>query len=368
MCAALACSDANHAGAGGSVQITVSGEVLALGGYAFPAAQPGDPVFVDGWEITFDQVLVTIDNITLSANPDRSPTDQSKTDGAVARVQGPWAVDLHQGGPLPGKGGSDEQAVAIATLDNQNLKGGAAFDASTRYAFGFDIVPASADAQAINLAADAQANYATMSKNGWTVLYVGTATWKGSDCTASSSSYDFGQLPSPVHFELGFASPTSYVNCQNPDNDPAKAFASEEHQRGIQIKANTATVAQVTVHTDHPFWQSFQHDSPAHFDQLAARAKAGSVTLDDALGLNFTAFQDSAGHALPWRSCSVSFTPPDRAPAMHFDSLGVPYDPHGDPSEVVRDYREFMTYDQSTQGHLNSDGLCFVKRNYPSPD
>ena len=53
---------------------------------------------------------------------------------------------------------------------------------------------------------------------------------------------------------------------------------------------------------------------------------------------------------------------------MHFDSLGVPYDPNGDPNSVVRDYRDFMTYDQSTQGHLNSDGLCFVKRNYPSPD
>ena len=35
--------------------------------------------------------------------------------------------------------------------------------------------------------------------------------------------------------------------------------------------------------------------------------------------------------------------------------------------QALRDYRDFMTYDQSTQGHLNSDGLCFVKRNYPSP-
>ena len=28
---------------------------------------------------------------------------------------------------------------------------------------------------------------------------------------------------------------------------------------------------------------------------------------------------------------------------------------------------DYMTYDQSTQGHLNSDGLCFVDRHYPSP-
>ena len=39
-----------------------------------------------------------------------------------------------------------------------------------------------------------------------------------------------------------------------------------------------------------------------------------------------------------------------------------------DMSAGLRDYYDFTTYDQSTQGHLNSDGLCFVKRNYPSPE
>ena len=27
-----------------------------------------------------------------------------------------------------------------------------------------------------------------------------------------------------------------------------------------------------------------------------------------------------------------------------------------------------MTYNQSTQGHLNSNGLCFVERHYAFPD
>ena len=31
-------------------------------------------------------------------------------------------------------------------------------------------------------------------------------------------------------------------------------------------------------------------------------------------------------------------------------------------------YYDYMQYDQSTQGHLNSDGLCFVDRHYPSPE
>ncbi len=39
---------------------------------------------------------------------------------------------------------------------------------------------------------------------------------------------------------------------------------------------------------------------------------------------------------------------------MHFnDAAGA----------TLANYAEFMTYDQRTQGHLNSDGLCYVKAN-----
>ncbi len=53
---------------------------------------------------------------------------------------------------------------------------------------------------------------------------------------------------------------------------------------------------------------------------------------------------------------------------MSFDPHGVPAAPSNDPSQGLRDYYDFTTYNQSTQGHLNSDGLCYVKRNYPSPN
>jgi hypothetical protein len=42
-------------------------------------------------------------------------------------------------------------------------------------------------------------------------------------------------------------------------------------------------------------------------------------------------------------------------------------DPSSTNGSALRDYYDFFTYNQSTQGHLNSDGLCFVQRNYPSP-
>jgi hypothetical protein len=358
-------------GKGGKVQFTASGEVLALGGYGFPPATSDDPAFADGWEVKFAKLLVTVDHITLSENPDASPSDQAKTGKKVAQVDGPWAIDLHQGGPLQGKGGSDEQAYPITTLDNQNLDGGAPFDETARYAFGFDLVPATVDATMLQLDA-ADPDYSEMVKNGWVVLYVGTATFKGdSACTSSDDTFDFSKLPTKVNFKLGFKSPTTYVNCQNPDNDPAKALGDEEHQRGIQVKGNQTVTAQVTVHTDHPFWESFTHDSPAHFDPLAALAAqdadgAFTVTMDETVGVDYTAFQFGKG-PLPWRACAPGYTPPNPDTQMGFDSLNVPHDPSGDPATAMRDYADYLTYNQSTQGHLNSDGLCFVSRNYSSP-
>jgi len=366
-----ACSSSGNNARGGKVQFTASGEVLALGGYGFPPATADDPAFADGWEVKFSKLLVTVDHITLSQNPDASPSDQSKTGKKVAQVDGPWAIDLHQGGPLEGKGGSDEQAYPISTLDNQNLNGGAAFDETMRYAFGFDLVPATADATMLQLDGS-DPDYADMVTNGWAVLYVGTATFKGdSSCTSSDDTFDFSALPTKVNFKLGFKSPTTYVNCQNPDNDPAKALGDEEHQRGIQVKANQPVTAQVTVHTDHPFWESFTHDSPAHFDPLAALAVKEAdgtyaVTMDQTIGVDYTAFLFGKA-PLPWRACARGYSPPNRDKQMGFDSLNVPHDPSGDPATSMRDYADYLTYNQSTQGHLNSDGLCFVSRNYPSP-
>jgi hypothetical protein len=355
----------------GAILFSASGEVLALGGYAFPPATPDDVAFVDGWEVKFSRLLVTVDKIELSNNPDKVPTDQSQTDGVVAEVDGPWAIDLHKGGPLVGKGGTDEQAVPIAAVTNQNQNGGAPFDPTVRYAFGFDIVPATHDAENVNLDADGLTDYEDMVANGYTVLYVGTATFKGTGCTSTDPSYDFTKLPPTVDFRLGFKSPTSYLNCQNPDNDPATPFANEEHERGVQVRSNTFVVAQVTIHTDHPFWESVVHDSPAHFDSIAAHyvgSDGGTPTarLEDFVGVDFTAFEDGAGHALPWRACLSTYTPPGTG-QMSFDPQGVPVNPSASPDQALRDFADYLTYNQSTQGHLNSDGLCYVKRNYPSP-
>ncbi len=385
----------------GGVTFSVSGEVLALQGYPFPPVNPGDPAFVDGWDVHFTRLLTTVDNITLSNGPQVNPGDQSCTEPVVAKVTGPWAVDLAHRDPsyLQGKGGPGEEAVPIAALSHQNYPAGnsAGFDTSgsNPYAFGFDVVPATASAMNVNLDAPGLADYAQMAAEGCTVLYVGTATFRGNStiCTCPTASsatavcdsniYGPGKWPQQgdtVPFRLCFVSPTSYVNCQNPDNDPAMALPGEEHERGIFFKTSQSIVAQVTIHTDHPFWDSVLHDSPAHFDQFAARvagkgptgtnATFPTVTLEMTEGVSYRQYTDALGNQLLWRYC---IAPPTDVHAqfvgpMAFDPQKIPLATGAErTARGLRDYYDYATYDQSTQGHLNSDGLCYVWRHYPSP-
>ncbi|MDB5217535.1 MAG: hypothetical protein JWO86_5462 [Myxococcaceae bacterium] len=360
----------------GGVRFAASGEVLALTGYGFPPASADDPAFVDGWEVRFTHLLTTVDNVTLYDNPDTSPGDQSLTGGIVVQLKGPWAVDLARSDPsyLPGKGSPGELAVPFASVSEGN-DGNALKTDGTRYGFGYDLVAATSGARMVNVIGDAVTDYAEMVKNGCTVLYVGTATFKGDKADPACFPPDRQGWPEVVNFRLCFQSPTTYLNCQNPDNDPARPFGGEEHQRGIALKEGSSVIAQITLHTDHPFWDSVIHDSPTHFDQLAARVvgqPAGTtptVTLEDMRGVDYTAVTDANGNALQWRYCLAPRTDAHAkfVGAMSFDPQSVPHAVGGNPATGLRDLYDFATYDQSTQGHLDADGLCFVRRSYPSP-
>src|SRR5205085_2856959 len=92
--------------------------------------------------------------------------------------------------------------------------------------------------------------------------------------------------------------------------------------------------------------------------------------LEDFKGVDFNAWTDNMNRPLPWRSCvsPMLYMPPGNG-QMFFDHLNVPYspNPNADPMMFIRDYADFMSFTQSTQGHLNSQGLCFIDRQYPSP-
>ncbi|HEY6180378.1 MAG TPA: hypothetical protein VIX73_38310 [Kofleriaceae bacterium] len=378
---------------GNGILITASGEGFAKDGYAFPPTNPDDVFLVDGWAISYDRILTTFDHITLSRGPDKSPTDQSQCDdgkggsikcgtgsSVVAEVDGPFAVDLHKGGPLPDADGVDSDAAPIAALTFQNRAGNAAFDAMTKYGFGFEIVKATKSAHNVNLDAADLTDYQEMVTKGYTTFLIGTATWKGnnngsdtnSGCTATTvvPTYDFTKLPKTIKFRFGLIAPTVYRNAQNPALT-GTAFPNEEHPRGVQTSANQSTTAQATFHIDHVLWESFTHDSPAHFDSFASKyvgMTAPTATLEDFKGYAFGPFVDPQGHQVPFRTCVGAdlYTAPGNA-AMTFDTLSIPVNPVGDPATSIRDFYDYTTYNHSTFGHLNADGLSFVDRQYPSP-
>jgi hypothetical protein len=374
-----------------SLVFTVSGEEPAISGYGFPPAPGSTIAVVDGWEIRFDRVLVTIDDLELSATPDLSPTDQSQAGEPVARAKGPWAVNLsvagqvgtppeakpaslrlqgeghdHGGPPATGRGSAEDSSIRLVTFTGQNLKGNAEFAPDQRYAFGYRLVPASAAANRVNLDAAAGADYDEMVQKGWTTLYVGTATFKGTNCTSGDASYDFSKLPTSVKFRLGFATPTTYRNCQNSDLT-GKAFDGEEFQRGIQVVKGRANYAQITFHLEHAFWDSVVHDQARmFFDQMAAAAQGGLVTSEELKKLDPAGFVDAQGNPLPWRSCLDASPAPSGQ--RKFNTSSVPLvGQNGNASQGLRHYEDYVAYQVSTMGHLNANGLCAPQREFPSP-
>lgn len=360
--------DSRSGRAAGGIQVAISGEQIATDGISFPTGS--EVTFVDGWSIELSHVLVTIADVTLAENPDSSPSDQSQMGRVVARADGPWAIDLHVPGTIPGAAG-EGLATPLVRLANQTERAGAAFSDTDRYAFSYQIVAATADAARVNFEADAEARaaYGEMIASGASVLYVGVARFAATSCASTDPDYDFDRLPREVPFRLAFRSPTSFVNCQNQDNQ-GQPLPDEEYQRGIAIPRNTDALAQITLHLEHVWFSATAHDPPLRFDPIAARLvgkPAGSVVgLDDLAFVDPTAFTDAEGATLPARSCDGSALPIGKR--LQFYTGSVPVDPGAKPADALRDYRDFIQYVQSTQGHLNGgDGLCFVKRNYPSP-
>jgi hypothetical protein len=402
----------------GAIYVTISGESNALTGYPFPPNDYSlDTYMYDGWQFEIEAYIVVVDKITLWSDPNQSSTNQGLHGPAVAELTGPFVVDLHKGGALVGQGGYPEQATALGVIANQNLNGNASFDPTLTYGFGFSTIPAGPvagytgevagyDAYNVNLTPDEADDYAYMVAHGASVYYRGHAVWQGQSsqygCTETNAGngasarlvvtdggldggsptyedggYDFTKLPQHgMSFRFAFSTPTNYVNCQNYTAVGAP-LPGEASPRGIQVSSAGSAVAQVTIHMDHPFWESFAEDTPVHWDDIAAQyvgvagAADGGVVeshIDDFRGVGFQPFTDHAGTPLPWRNCSGPFYTPPGNGAMFFSTLSIPVCPGGsDPAVCIRDYYDYIRYTQSTQGHLNSQGLCFIDRQFPAP-
>lgn len=343
-----------------SFRVLITGEEFAQTGYGFPPTPGQEVSFQDGWEVKYERVLVTTAAITLSENPDSSPTDQSQTGALVAQLDGPFAVDLVAGGTFA------DNSAGLGVLTNQNRKGGAAFDSTLRYAFGYSLVKADAAATQINFDDAAKAAYANMVTRGYSMWMEGTATFKGTSCRsttiAGQPAYDFERVPKVVKFKFGWTLPTSFKNCINP--------SISMDARGVQVKDNAAVDAVITFHLDHPFWEALTEDAPLRFDAIAARKSSATapapatveVTEADLKTVDFLAFTDAQGTAVPLRFCGDASAGEPTTGQLRYDPTTVPVGAAG-----LKDLYDYMQYNTSTFGHLNADGLCFPARNFPAP-
>lgn len=335
------------------ILVTLSGEDLASVGYDWTSSSLADgdpPAFVDGWALKFDHVLVTVGNLKLNADPDKDEGNPTSVGALVQSAAGPWVVDAVRGGDVAGKSGSpDEKAVRLVSFTSKS--DGGAFDTASRYAFSYDFVAPSAAAKDVNLDAAGKALYATAVSKGWTMVYAGTATYKGPAPTAGTV---FAKLPSVVKFTLGFANPSTYANCRNTDLQQVGG----EFPRGLQTSASGATTAQITLHTDHGFWDTLNVEgTPLHFDPIAAQAdtSTGVVTTDDLISADITGFKTRAGETLTWRSTVSDYTAP--AGQMKYNANGTSF-------ARANSLASFLAYSAASGGHMNSDGECEVKNNY----
>jgi hypothetical protein len=359
----------------GAFLVTVTAEESASEGFGFPPpAASTEPFFIDGWEVKYDHLLATVDNVTLSSNPDLNPNDPAMTGPVVARANGPWAIDLAKEGPLVAKEMEGKSFPLTRVLNQNAVTGTPAFSTTAKYALGFDLVAADGNPFDVNLDADAKAAYQVMRANGWSYWIKGTATYRGAmgspACRSSNMAYDYARIPKVVTFTFGWRVPTSYKNCKNQELMPMDS-------RGVQLASNGGeAVAQLTLHNDHPFWDALEEDAPLRFDAIAARKSAPvgmtppatvAVTNDDLKAADFEALADAQGTRLPIRYCGAVAMGERTTGNLAYDPKGVPVNAMGG-AMGLKDLYDYMAYNLSTFGHLNAgEGLCVAQRQYPSP-
>ncbi|HUJ57694.1 MAG TPA: hypothetical protein VLX92_04365 [Kofleriaceae bacterium] len=360
-----------------SIEVTISGETLGENGLPFQPVNPGDPQFVDGWSVSFEKYIVVIGNVRLSPNATQY-TNQEQLNPVVATKPGPYVIDVHQlaTNGFNGFVGADgeEPAGGIFKWDTQD--DGTPFDSNTLYAFSYDTVPAQYPATQVNLTEDDFAIYDEMVRNHWNKYiearadFVASGKYPDAPTEAKFESLAGGvydstmqayTTPPQVHFVFGWNDATSSINCINPfngDMDEANLM-----NRGVQPDTNGAVVAQVTIHTDHVFWDKLkQEGTPLRMDYIAAWAGAdtNSTPLDlGTLGTKPLATTFSDGTPLPDRAPYLN-NPTGTFTTDQTNPNQVTLDLNGVPSSDISGLSAFMAFSAQSQTHLNANGLCYI--------
>jgi hypothetical protein len=357
-----------------TLSVTFSGETLGISGLPYTPNLPGDPYFVDGWSVSFEEYIVVLDNVRLNTNPTSSAIWQQMGQ-LVATKTGPFVIDAHHCAGFVGKDGVEPASPLFVW---NHLDDGSTFSpGAPGYAFSYDVVQAAYPAISVNLPAYEIADYDLMVRNHWSKFVRGKATHDASGTYSNASNPDnaaamagFASMPSTVDFAFGWDDHGGLLNCVNTDN--GNGVEDNLANRGVRTTNNGTYVAQITIHVDHLFWDTILHEGePLRFDPIAARAPQGTTEaspffINDMMSQALaTAFADDAGTPLP-----------DRGPYMTGNGLPPFITDQSNPNQVImntngnstlpNDYRDFMVFSVQSQSHLNAQGLCYVVGQHPS--
>jgi hypothetical protein len=276
--ALAACADNATSYGTGSVRVAISGEAAAISG--FPAGSGDDVIaFADGWTLEMRKVLVSLEGFELRA-----------TDGDDAAVDAdPVVADLHLGEPELWR----FDGVPARRWDRVGYR----YKAPTR------------SSRAANDVSDDDIE--RMVDGSYSLLIDAVASKDGQEIT----------------IEFGFAMQVAHSHCVN----------GQDETDGLVVPTNGAADAQITVHLDHLFFDTYASDEAAlRFDPMAAVAMDEKVTLDDlALQDNLSDLLDADG-----------------------EPLDLAYDPGSAFDPIPENLREYVQAAATTTGHFNGEGHC----------
>ena len=271
----------------GAVLVRVSGEGAATQGYPFEK-NGARIAFVDGWSLRFSKVLVSVGAIRLSSADDAVAFDDPSF----------FVMDLQKGdAPL-----FTVEAIPARRWDR----------------FSFRVMSPPSGARPIG--AVASADIEQMRTSGWN-------TWLEGVAEKGGLAYSFA---------WGLANPVRATNCSN----------GVDGTDGIVVKRGSTSIAEITMHLDHIFWDTLGTElSKLRFDAIAGAsrddrnvtwAELALQTLDDLRG-------------------------PDGAPLRDEQGAVLVYNPGAVPL-ADRTLQAFILATTASQAHLNGTGLCTVTR------
>jgi len=281
--AVTGCSDDDGSESGaGSLAVQISGEEAAQSGYPVGSGD-NEIAFADGWTFEFSKVLVSLSNFDLK-------TSQG---GDAQLPNGPIVANLHTG------------EHELWNFDN--------VPARRWDRVGYLYEPPTADSTLVGgVTAE---DVALLQERGWSLYIEGTAHKGEQD----------------VDIAWGFPFTVQLTECEAADGT-----------YGVVVENNAQSLAQVTVHLDHLFFDSFVTEEPnLRFDAMAAVApSSGPLTLDDlAQQDNLTDLKAADG-----------------------TSLGLGYDPGSTFNPVPANLRDYVIAAATTTGHWNGEGHCIYER------